>query len=194
MIVEVYNFLFYQPVFKILNFAFNVSGNVGFAIFFLTFLLRLFLFPLNVKVLKEQQKIQDFFTEIKKRDSKKDSEKIMQLFKEKKINPLLSYFLILIQIPILVAIFQVLKTTSFPSYFFGPFDLSKPNIFFPLLFLIFGTLSMPKEFLKNPLFSYFFLFLSALLLSKLPGAISFFVVLSYFFSILEKFIILKKVQ
>lgn len=87
--------------------------DLGLAIIFLTIIIRLILAPLFYKSLKSQavmQKLQPDIVRIQK-DHKEDKEKqaraLMDLYKRNKINPLSGFLLILIQLPILIALYQV---------------------------------------------------------------------------------------
>jgi len=90
------------------------------AIIILTFLLKLVLFPLTQKQMtsmKRMQEIQPKIKEIQERyknkDPKKMQQKIMDLYKEHNVNPMAGCLPILIQMPILIALYRSLLHIEF---------------------------------------------------------------------------------
>lgn len=114
---ELFNTVLYQPLFNLLVFLYNtVPGNdIGIAIILLTIAIKLILLPLSNKSTKSQKALQDLqpkMDEIKKKykDNKEEQAKaLMELYKKEKINPLSSCFPLLIQLPFLIAVFQVFR-------------------------------------------------------------------------------------
>lgn len=106
-----------EPLFNILLFLYGVipGGDFGVAIIALTILIRLALWPLVKKQLYQQKAMQDLKPEIekiKKRtkgDKQKESQQMVELFKERSINPFASLGLAFAQFPILIALFYVLR-------------------------------------------------------------------------------------
>lgn len=107
--------ILYKPLFNILIllYIYLPIQDLGLAIITLTFIIRLALFPSYVKTLKSQQalkKIQphiDKIKELHKDDKTKQSQELMKLYKEHKVNPLSSCLPLLIQLPILFALYRV---------------------------------------------------------------------------------------
>jgi len=122
--------LIYQPLYNILAFlSFLFRGNVGWAIFILAVLLRLALLPLNRKTMLEQNKlmkIQPRMKEIQKKYKQEPSQankKIMELFKQEKVNPYGSFGGTIIQIALFIFLFifftQAIKSTDWTPHFYS---------------------------------------------------------------------------
>ncbi|MEI6222242.1 MAG: YidC/Oxa1 family membrane protein insertase [bacterium] len=108
---------FYQPFLNALVFFYSYIPfeKLGLAIIFVTLAIRLILFPLTLSSLKYQEnmkKMQPEIDKIKKKyakDKQKLQEAQMKLFSENKINPITGCLPILIQLPILLALYSVFK-------------------------------------------------------------------------------------
>lgn len=111
----IFQTLFYQPILNLLVFLYNVFGDLGVAIIFLTLLTKLILFPFSQKSIKYQKATQDLQPKIdalkeKYKDDKQGmSTALMALYKENKMNPFSSCLPILVQFPFFIAIFRVFK-------------------------------------------------------------------------------------
>lgn len=120
MISYLFNLIFYQPLLNGLIFLYNIvpGHDLGIAIIILTICLRLILWPLNTKSIKNQKvlaKIQPQIAEIKKKFKGKKEEQakaMMKLYSENKINPLAGFLPLLIQIPIIIALWQVFLNST----------------------------------------------------------------------------------
>lgn len=129
--------VFYQPLFNALIFIYNLlpTHDLGLAIILLTVVVRLALAPLTWKQIKSQHELQVIQPKIEALKEKygTDREALaraqMQLFAEHKINPLASCFPILVQFPILLALFWVfhngLEAKSFELLY--PF-VTRPDV------------------------------------------------------------------
>ena len=87
-------------------------GNLGIAVIILTILVKIILFPLSLSTLKSQaalKKVQPLIDDIKKKYTDKNEQaiKIMELYKEHKANPLTGCLPLLIQLPIVIGLYQV---------------------------------------------------------------------------------------
>ncbi len=106
-----------KPLFIVMHFIYNFVHNWGLTIIILTVLLRILLFPLNHKSLKAMKKMSDLAPEIKKLQKKyKDNpqklqEEMMKLYAEHGANPMSGCLPIVIQIPIFIALYNVLMVT-----------------------------------------------------------------------------------
>jgi len=107
--------ILYQPLFNILMlfYVYFPGHDFGIAIIILTLIIRLILYPSYVKTLLSQQtlkKIQPQIDEIRKlhsKDQAKQSEELMKVYQSNKVNPLSSCLPLLIQLPILYALYRV---------------------------------------------------------------------------------------
>jgi len=110
-----FNAFLYRPLFNslILLYEYLPGKDFGFAVIVLTFLLRMLLFPLMSQTIKYQKimtEIQPKVKEIQERlkdDQEKQMKEIMALYKEKKISPFSVFIPLLIQLPLLIALFRV---------------------------------------------------------------------------------------
>lgn len=109
--------LVFLPLFNLLMFIYAVlpSHNFGQAVILFTLAVRIFLWPLLKKQLHQQRAIKELQPEIKKikakakGDRQKESMMLMELYKEREINPLSSIGTLLIQLPILITLFFMLR-------------------------------------------------------------------------------------
>jgi YidC/Oxa1 family membrane protein insertase len=156
---NLYYALLHDPLVAILVFLYNTVAfqDLGLAIIFLTFLIRLVLAPLFYKGLHNQAVMQQLQPEIEKiqalhkHNREKQGQALMELYKQHKINPFSGFLIILIQLPILIALYQVFLNIpeGLNTLFFNFIDLSQKNI--PIVILaaalqyVQGKLSLPKE-------------------------------------------------
>ena len=142
-----------QPFFNALVFLYGAinPNDLGIAIIVLTIVIRVILYPLFFKIYKNQtllQKIQPTIKQIQhdhKNNREKQAQELLSLYKQHRVNPFSNFFLVLIQLPILIALFQVFRAGISPEsladlYNFVPrpemvantflnlIDLTKPNI------------------------------------------------------------------
>lgn len=123
-----------SPITNIFNMFFNgilsVVHGIGItdtgisyvvAVFLLTLLVRLLVLPLNIKQMKSQAAMQEIQPEIAKLQKKyknnpeKANQEMMKLYKEYKVNPMSGCLPLLIQMPILFALYYVFMTPEFTS-------------------------------------------------------------------------------
>ncbi len=108
---------FYQPILNLLVFLYDVvpGNDLGVAIILLTLIIKLALLPLSKKSIKSQKELQEIqpkVEELKKeyKDNKEEMGKqMMALYKDHKVNPFSSCLPLLIQLPFLIAVFQVFR-------------------------------------------------------------------------------------
>ncbi len=111
---KLFNALIAQPIFNLLIIilAFIPSHNFGIAIVIFTLIVRTAMYPLLRKQLHNaiaMKKLQPEMKKIKKAaagDKQKESQLMMELYKEKGVNPFSSIGIILVQLPILIALYQ----------------------------------------------------------------------------------------
>src|SRR3989344_7973872 len=104
-----------QPIFNVLVFLYNTVAfhDLGVAIIALTLLLKIIFYPLNRRAIVSQkalQKIQPKIEELKEKhkdDREKLGAEMMALYKREKINPFSSCLPLIVQLPILFAVYQV---------------------------------------------------------------------------------------
>lgn len=115
MIGNLFHTLFYQPLLNALVLLYQLipGQDFGIAILLLTLLVRTLLYPLNLKSIKSQRallQLEPLLKEIKEKfkgDKEKIAKETMELYKKVKINPFSGLFLVLLQLPILLALYKV---------------------------------------------------------------------------------------
>ncbi len=119
----------------ILHWIHSLIPSYGAAILLLTLMLKIILFPLDqksYKSMKEMQKIQPLIAELKEKykdDPKQAQLKQMELFREHKVNPLGGCLPMLLQFPVLIAMFTTMRVTFelLGEKFLWISDLSQPD-------------------------------------------------------------------
>ncbi len=149
-----WNIVIYQPIYNALIFIAQhiTAQDVGLAVIVLTIIIRLVLFPLSKKSIVGQYKMRALepkLQEIKNKGLSKEEEAqaTFALYKEEKINPFSGCLYLIIQLPILFALYfsfshgvvqpqhlySFLSTDNLKNTFLGLIDITKP--FFPLALL-----------------------------------------------------------
>lgn len=100
---------------QLLSMLYGITHNYGLAIILLTIIIRTIMYPLMQKQMismRETQKIQPLMQEIQrkyKHDKERMNQELMRLYKEHKVNPMGGCLPLIIQMPILILFFQVLR-------------------------------------------------------------------------------------
>jgi YidC/Oxa1 family membrane protein insertase len=125
-----------KPIFAVLHWLNQLIGNMGLAIIALTFFLKTIVLPLAYKSyvsMARMKELQPEMEALKERvgdDKQKLQREMMQLYKDRKVNPAAGCLPILIQIPIFFALYKVIFVTIELRHapFFGWLkDLSGPD-------------------------------------------------------------------
>jgi YidC/Oxa1 family membrane protein insertase len=93
-----------------------VGGSWGFAIIGLTVLIRAILVPLTYRQLKSMQEMQRLAPQINvlkekyKDDKQRQQQELMKFYQENKINPLASCLPLVLQLPVFISLFYMLRT------------------------------------------------------------------------------------
>lgn len=149
-LITLYNDIIYRPLLNLLVFFYHYIPDIGVVIVLLTVLIRLLMAPSFHRSLKSQKamaELQPKLNAVKERykdDKEGQARAMMELYKEHKINPLSSCLPLLIQFPILIALYQVFskalnnhltglyafvpKPETINPFFLHLMDLSKPSI------------------------------------------------------------------
>jgi len=156
--VNIFNVVLYRPLFNALVFLYEYlpGHDFGIAIIVLTIIIRFLLYPLMTQSIRSQKvlsglqpKIQEIQSKYKD-DKEKQGRAMMELYQREKINPLGGCLPLLIQLPILIALYQVfwkgfqpeqLKNLySFVHFsgqinplFLGIVNLDQPSVFLAVL-------------------------------------------------------------
>lgn len=110
-----YTELLIKPLYNLLVFLYTTipGSDLGVAIIVLTLIIKVVFYPLNRRSIVSQKALQslqpkmDELKEKYKDDREKLGAEMMALYKKEKINPFSSCLPVLIQIPILIAVYQV---------------------------------------------------------------------------------------
>jgi YidC/Oxa1 family membrane protein insertase len=107
--------ILYQPIFNIFVGLYAVIPDVGVAIILLTIIIKGVLYPLTAKSIKAQKAlsvVQPKLSAVKnehKGNQQKIAEETMKIYKEHNVNPLGSCLPVLIQLPVFLALYWVLR-------------------------------------------------------------------------------------
>ena len=131
----------------IIVFFYSFTHNYGIAIILMTVLIRVILYPLMQKQMvsmREMQKIQPLMKTVQdkyKNDKERLNKELMALYKEHKVNPMSGCLPLLIQMPILILLFQVLR--EFNTKIYAVYN-GNPG------FLWLKDLSLPDQLIQLP--------------------------------------------
>lgn len=143
-----FNEVFFRPLLNALVFLTSILPfhDLGFAVILLTILVRFLLFPFTHHSVKAQVKMRSLEPEIARiRDELKNNQeeqarRIMALYKEHGVNPFSGCLMLLIQLPILIALYQVflvgVKDMSTHLYSFVSMPSSLQTVFLGVINLM----------------------------------------------------------
>jgi YidC/Oxa1 family membrane protein insertase len=151
MLNTIWKTVLYSPLYNLLILLIILlGGNAGLAIVALTIVVKVILLPFTAKTIKSQLAMKAIEPKLQKireehaTDKQLQSKKTFELYKEHKVNPFTGCFLLLIQLPIIIALYQVVlggfeprpellyAGINFPenlSTMFLGFDITQKNIF-----------------------------------------------------------------
>lgn len=157
MISSFFYHIFYQPLVNGLVFLVGIlpGNDLGLAVILMTILVRAVLMPFTHHTLFTQQKVRELEPHIAKikedlKDKKEEqARRIMELYRQHGINPFSGFLLLLIQLPLLIALYWVFSagfddTTAKDLYsfislprvvntsFLGFFELTVPSVILAL--------------------------------------------------------------
>ena len=104
---------------NILQFFYGLTNSFGLSIVLLTIAVRVVLYPLNQKQMTSMQQMQKIQPRLKvlqekyANDKEKLNQETMRLYKENKVNPAAGCLPLIVQLPILILLFNVLRTFDF---------------------------------------------------------------------------------
>lgn len=115
MFHTLFNTVLYQPIFNVFVFLYSIIPDVGIVILLLTLLIKVVLYPLTTSSIRAQKSLADLqpkIDAIKKQhagDQARIAQETMTLYKEHKVNPFGSCLPLLVQLPIFLALYWVLR-------------------------------------------------------------------------------------
>ncbi len=130
--------------------------NYGLAIILLTVLIKIALYPLSAKQMRSMVMMQQLAPKVKEiqekykgKDPQKMQKKVMELYQENKVNPMSGCLPLIVQLPILIALYRALLFFKYPDPAYAGFlwisNLSHVYKFSEIsdLFSAFVVLSLP---------------------------------------------------
>ena len=189
----------------LLNTTDKYVGNFGVSIIIVTILIKIMLLPLTLKQdksMKEMKKLQPELEKIKEKyanDKQMLNIKTMELYKEHKVNPLGGCLPLLLQLPILFALFGVLRNGFIPkdsSFLWLKLSVPDPFYVLPVLngavsFLqqkLMGTSDNPQ--MKNMMFV--FPILMIYISYRMPSGLQLYWLTSSILAVVQQYFIMKK--
>jgi YidC/Oxa1 family membrane protein insertase len=108
--------IFYRPLLNLLIWLYNMlpGGDFGVAIVVLTLLTKLIFYPFTAKSIRAQKTLQELAPQLKeiqekyKKDRQKQAEATMAFYKQNNVSPFAGMLPLLIQLPILFALFKII--------------------------------------------------------------------------------------
>jgi len=202
----------YDPIFYLfvglIDWLFKVTGSYRWAIILFTLIIRLIIYPLfhiQTKSMIERKKLEDD-PEFKKlnqiKDKQKKQQELMKFYKRKKVNPAGGCLPLLVQMPVFILLYAVIRYQSelfaYGPQFFIWEDLSvggfAQNIILVLISAVMGflnsliTSSQPKMAMQGALMATFFPFI----LIMLPTGLQLYWVTSTIFQFVVTYYVYKK--
>ena len=119
--------LFYNPIYNLFVFILEfVTSDVGLAIILVTIVIKFILFPLAKQSIKTQigmKKIKPELAALQKKYGKKPKPEqrqemameMMALYRKNKVKPFSSFFMLLIQLPVLIALYWIFYKGGLPT-------------------------------------------------------------------------------
>ena len=189
----------------LLNTTDKYVGNFGVSIIIVTILIKIALLPLTLKQdksMKEMKKIQPELEKLKEKyanDKQMLNIKTMELYKEHKVNPLGGCLPLLLQLPILFALFGVLRNGIIPqdsSFLWLKLSEKDPYYILPILngavsFFqqkLMGTSDNPQ--MKNMM--YIFPIMMIYISYKMPSGLQLYWLTSSILAVVQQYFIMKK--
>lgn len=225
--LSLYYHVIYYPLLNLLVFLYNFVPDIGVVIILLTILIRLILAPSFHKSLKSQREmaeLQPKLTAVRekyKNDKEGQAKAMMELYKEHKINPFASCLPLVIQLPILIALYHVFNKAltggaleglySFvhhpgnisPYFLHTAINLAKPSI-------VLGVIAGLAQFWQSKMMApkqqnadatakimsmqttYFLPVVTVIIAARLPAGLPLYWLVTTLFAIAQQYYIMKK--
>ena len=174
--IQLFHTILAEPLYNLLMGIYAVvpGQDIGVAIIILTIIIKMILWPLQGKSLKSQKALQAIQPKIEglKKEYKDDKEgmtkAMMEMYKTEKVNPLSSCLPLLIQLPIIIALYRVFlrglngeggvyhlysfvpDPGTITPLFMGVVDLSSPNFVLAILAGIFQFIQAKMMTMSRP--------------------------------------------
>jgi YidC/Oxa1 family membrane protein insertase len=117
-----FNTFVYEPLYNVLVVLIDLLPwlDLGLIVIVFTLVVKLVLLPLSLKAVKAQKAMRDIEPEVRKlrekykNDQQKQALKLMELYRERQVRPFASIGLILIQLPIIFALYYIVSLSGLP--------------------------------------------------------------------------------
>ncbi|WP_238988884.1 YidC/Oxa1 family membrane protein insertase [Calorimonas adulescens] len=191
----------------IFEYFFSITGSYGWAIVVFTLIVKLLLLPLTIPQLNSSRKMQEIQPQIAKiqekykNDPQTMNQKVMELYQKNNVNPMSGCLPLLIQLPILWALFAMFR--NYPALsgvgFLWLKDLSKPDSLYILPILsglttyISTVIAMPKNVSSDQtMMNIMMPILIAWMTVSLPSGLGVYWVVSNVFQIVQQYFFYRK--
>ncbi len=153
--MNIFELFIVQPIFNLLLFIYSIVpyADFGIAIIIFTIIIRFAMWPLVVKQLhqvKAMRKLQPDLARIKKAakgNKQLESMQMLELYKKHEVKPFRSILILLIQLPIFIALFQVIQIFTTHRDSIEKFTYSFMQFFQPVKDLIKDPSNFNEKFL-----------------------------------------------
>lgn len=190
----------------LLHLMYDLTGNFGVAIILATIVIKIILLPLTLKQDKSMKSMKVLQPEIEKikqqyqNDPKMMNQKTMELYQKHKVNPMGGCLPLLVQLPILWALFGVLRDTATvpQDSTFLWMQLINPDPYYVLPVLngvvsflqqkVMGSSDNPQ--MKNMM--YIFLLMMVFISYKMPAGLQIYWLASSVSAVVQQYLIMKK--
>ena len=223
---EIFNQTLYRPLFNVLIFLYQFlpGRDFGIAVIVLTALIRLALSPLMAQSLKSQKALSGIQEKVKeiqnnhKDNKEKQMQEILELYQKEKVNPLNSLVPVLIQLPLLIALYRVFwrglqleELSNLYSFiprpeiisfsFLNLIDLSQPSLFLAILAGLAQLIQMKSNQKKGTQAAsavsnqmiFMLPFFTIFILTRMPAAVALYWITTTILSIGQQYLIFRKV-
>ena len=198
---------FSEIILRGLQFFYTLVPNYGFAIIFLTFVVRFITFPLQYKSfvsMKKMQVVQPELTKLREKfkdDPMRMQKESMELFKRSGANPMGGCLPMLLQMPVFFAFYKVLglSVELVDAPFIGWIhDLSNKDPMYVLPFLVTGAMFLQQKMtpttVADPIQKKVFMFMPLIfgfIMKDLPSGLSLYIFTSTILGIAQQMIVFK---
>lgn len=153
--MNIFELFIVQPIFNLLLFIYSIVpyADFGVAIIIFTIIIRFAMWPLVVKQLhqvKAMRKLQPELARIKKAtkgNKQLESMQMLELYKKHEVNPFRSLLILFIQLPIFIALFQVIQIFTTNRDAISRFTYEFMQVFQPVKDLLADPSNFSEKFL-----------------------------------------------
>jgi YidC/Oxa1 family membrane protein insertase len=121
MISSFFTTVFYQPLYNGLIYLITLLPffDAGVIVILFTVIVKLVMFPLSIKATRAQMEMKEIEQDLKRikeqyKDKEEQNKKTLELYKEKNINPFAGFFVLLLQLPIIIALYRIFLKSGLP--------------------------------------------------------------------------------